>query len=193
MVRNFAKEKKRTNSSENFVADNSALLRDFNLSRSKSLRTLETTAESIDAAGDLASNFLKTVLSSITPPIPLDVVVIYREIDLSSMPHCSRCDSDPVRDRHPSPWGRIADAVRFRHQFGVFREMHSVRDFRLVFCADVFDCMVEEGVETLERMVKEGHLSHEPLIISERRTLRTRYTDQSAGWSGGRAISASAL
>ena len=79
---------------------------------------------------------------------------------------------------------------RFRRQFEVFREMHSARDFRLVLCADVIDCMVVDGIETLERITKEegamgglDYLLQKPLIISERRTIRTRYCDQNVGWS----------
>ena len=78
--------------------------------------------------------------------------------------------------------------------------MHSARAFRLVLCVDVFDCMVEDGLEKLGRAVKAekvtgglDYLSEEPLIIFERRSLRTRFVDQSAGWSVTRAIHASAL
>ena len=57
----------------------------FNLSRDTSFRTLETTAESINAAYDAASSFFETVLSSVAPRTPLDVVVtVSREVDLSS-------------------------------------------------------------------------------------------------------------
>ena len=180
------------------IADDQALLQHFNLSRIKSLRTLETTAESINAADETASDFLKTVLSSVTPSAPLNVVVVYRDIDLSNMPHCSRCDSALVRLRHSwrDPRARVA---HFRHQFRVFREMRSVRDFRLVLCVDVFDCMVEGSVEMLERaaivegvMGESERLLRKPLIISERRTLRTFYLDENAGWSG-EGVSASAL
>ena len=75
-----------------------------------------------------------------------------------------------------------------------------MRDFRLVLCADVFDCMAVDCLERLERVVKAeegkgglGFLLQEPLIIFERRTLRTRYIDQNAGCSRTRAISAAAL
>ena len=49
---------------------------------SPSDRTLETTAESILAADDTASGFLKTVLSSIPPPVPLGIVILYQDYDL---------------------------------------------------------------------------------------------------------------
>jgi len=78
--------------------------------------------------------------------------------------------------------------------------MHSVRAFRLVLCVDVFDCMVEDGLEMLGRVVRAekvtgglDFLFREPLIIFERRLLRSRFTDQGPGWSVTRAIYASAL
>jgi len=77
--------------------------------------------------------------------------------------------------------------------------MHNVRNFRLVLCVDVFDCMVEDSMETLERVAKAEEvvggsdlLVQKPLIISERRTLRTCYMDQNPGWPR-MGISASAL
>ena len=78
--------------------------------------------------------------------------------------------------------------------------MHSVRLFQLVLCVDVFDCMVEDGVEKLGHAVKAervtgglDYLFQEPLIIFEKRSLCTRFIDQSAGWSVTQAIHASAL
>ncbi|KAF9780999.1 hypothetical protein BJ322DRAFT_291114 [Thelephora terrestris] len=54
----------------------------FDLSRNKSLRTLETTAQSITRAGGSAPEFLKTVLSSVASPGMLDVVITYHDCDL---------------------------------------------------------------------------------------------------------------
>jgi len=75
--------------------------------------------------------------------------------------------------------------------------MHNTMDFRLVLCADVSDHMVEYAIKRLEHTVKAekglGHLLFEPLIIAERRTLRTRRTDRHAGMSDKYAISGSAL
>ena len=168
--------------------DDQALLQRLNLSRNKSLRTLETTAELIDVANDTASDFLKTVLSSVTPSASLNIVVVYRDIDLSDMPHCSWCNLELVRLRYSSRKPRDGVA-HSRHQFRVLREMCSVRDFRLVLYVDAFDCMVEGSIEMLERFAKAeeatgglGRLQN-PLIISERRTIRTCYMDQNAGWS----------
>ena len=191
---------RKTNSTRGPTVNNYALLQHFNLSRNKSLRTLETTAESIDVAGDAAFNFFKTVLSSIAPSTSLDVVVIYKEFDLSRIPHCSWCDYGIVRCYPNWPRPKVSEDLRFQHHFRAFREMHSVRAFRLVLCVDVFDCMVEDGLEKLGRAVKAekvmgelDYLFEEPLIIFERRSLRTRFVDQSAGWSVTRAIHSSAL
>jgi hypothetical protein len=89
-----------------------------------------------------------------------------------------------------SPW--------YQWQFRAFREMYTVRDFRLVLCADVPNCVVERAIQILEDNVKAEKLKgglgylYEPLIISERRTLRTRPTDYNVG-SMRWAIPASAL
>jgi len=78
--------------------------------------------------------------------------------------------------------------------------MHSGRDFRLVLCADVFDCVVERARQTLEHFVKAekakgglDYLLREPLIISEKRTIRTRDSDHNVGWSKEWIVIASAL
>ena len=182
-----------------FVAIQRALLRHFNLSQNKSLRTLETTAEAINAAA-AASDFFKTVLSSTASPTPLDIVVVYRELDFINMPHCSRCDSEAVRLRRYWRGEKDWCVLFLLHHFRVFRRMHSARDFRLVLCADVFDCMAECCIETLERVVEAekatgrlDYLPQMPLVIFERRTLRTHYTSLNAGWTGSRAVTTNAL
>ena len=159
---------------------------DFNLSRNKSLRALETTAASITAAGDTASGFLETVLSTITSPPPLDVVITYQDTEFDFRTFTRK---KPVRVD-------CAHLARFK----VFGEMHRVRGFRLVLCADVLDCMAEDAIRALEHIVEveraDGGLDYllcEPLIISERRSPRTRPEDIPTGYVGGWPISASAL
>ena len=141
------------------------------------------------------------MLSTVPSIAPLDVVIIYRDFDLGGFRRCwFGCDSDPVCFRHRTREGRAADTLLYERQFRVFREMHNARDFYLVLCADVFDCMVEHAVQTLEHIVNtkevNGGLDYllcEPLIISERRTLRTRAADYNAGWSKRWFTPASAL
>jgi hypothetical protein len=179
-----------------FAGDDQDSLQYFNLSQNRSLRTLETTAESITAARSTASNFLTTVLSTVTSPVLLDVVIVYGDFDLDASPSCSNCRPDPVcfccwRSQ------AVVDAPRYKWQFGVFREMHEARDFRLVLCADVFEYTVDHAIRRLKRIVKAngglGYLLHKPLIISERRAPRTRISDSITGWSGKSPNTASAL
>ena len=163
------------------------MLRSFNLSGNKSLRTLEITARSIDRAGDIAPDFLKTVLSSVPSSAPLDVVIIYQDFELCRRRRYMWHDWDPICFHHSSQeiWARSA---RYYHRhLEKFREMYGTRDFRLILCADVVDFMVKHAVEILQRVVEAGKAIggfsrlYEPLIISERRTLRTRHEDHQPG------------
>jgi len=78
--------------------------------------------------------------------------------------------------------------------------MHKVRDFRLVFCADIFNCEAKGSMIMLERFVKKekergglGYFLHEPLVISGRRTARTRPPNYNTGWQVDMPICSSAL
>ena len=187
-------------SSEELIANNDALLRHFNLSQNKLLRTLEITVESIDAAGDTASDFLKTILSSVTSPGPLDVVIIYQDYDFFYYPPCKRCNLEPLHSHHCFQDVMDKLALDRRRQLRVFREMHSVRDIRLVLCADVSWDSVRGVTKTLEHIVKgekvEGrtdYFLYKPPIVFERRMLHTRPNDYPVGYSGREPILASAL
>ena len=112
-VRNFSKGDKNTDSSKQFVAGDQALLQHFNLSRNGSFSTPNITAESINAASRTASNFLRTVLSTVTSPAYLNVVVVYRDVDLGGTHGwCLNCASDPVCFRHRLREDRCADVLR---------------------------------------------------------------------------------
>jgi hypothetical protein len=184
-----------TNSSEKFAANDRTFVQQLNLSGNKSLRALETTGESIGTAGNTASGFLKTVLSSVTSSAPLDVVVIYLDYEICGRPYH---DLEPFCSSHSSQevWDR--NASYYKRQLRVFHEMYNTRDFRLVLCADVPDFMVEHAIEVLRRIGEAakvmgvGHL-YEPLVISERRILLTRRYDHNAGYSKGWYVPASAL
>ena len=168
----FLKRKEETDSNERFVVKELDSPRDFDLSRHKSLRRLETTAQSINIAGDTAPHSLGTVLSSVTSSALLDVVVIYRNIDLGGARSCWYCDLGGVCYRH-SWWNEMAfDAECYQRQLRVFREMCSVRTFRLVLRVDVSNCAMKDAIRKLKRVVKwwqaEGgldRLSCEPLIV----------------------------
>ena len=164
-------------------------IRHINISRNKSLRTFETTAESIDHACDAAPGWLGAVLSSIASPTPLDVVVVYRDFYFKNSYNCALWDFH----YHPSPADDFA--LLYRQQLRMFREAYDVRDFRLVLCVDVLDFLVEHAIRTLERTVEEGKggLDYPPCkVIFERRIPRTRSTDYAIG-SMSRNIPASAL
>ena len=138
---------------------------DFDLSRNSSLRTLETTAISITRApGDVASEFLKAVLlSTVTSPLPLDVVVNYYAWDAGYHWNTTIC---------VTPSERAAELLAHRARFKVFSEMYTVREFRLVFCAEVRGHEAEEAMRALERIVEAermdggfDYLSCEPSVI----------------------------
>jgi hypothetical protein len=174
------------------------VFRNFNLSQNKSLRTLETTARSITIAGGDASGFLVTILSTITSPSFLDVVINYTHLDLN-------CDmwyvAKPARvDGRPSTTREVTYDYHHPMRFRVFNEMHKVLKFRLVLCADVFECIAEHAKQKLEDIVavekKNGWLDYlvwDPLIISERRSLHTRINDGRVGSTIQLSILASAL
>ena len=191
------RKQKQTNSRSQFIVDNQAVRSNFDLSRNKSLRTIETTAVSITAAGGAAPGFLKAVLSTITSPLPLDVVITYREFDVGGN-LCYWAKPIHVQDLHPIIRG--PNALNHPERFKVFSEMYRVREFRLVLCADVLNCAEEYAMRVLEQIVKTemmngglDYLRCEPLIISESRSPRTRLTDDSAGERGKSPIRASAL
>ena len=153
----------------------------FDLSRNKSLRTLETTAASITAEG-AAPNFLTVVLSTITSPLPLDAIIDYDDVDVdlvraSEGPRIFACLmtlKDAITE----------NALGHEQRFKLFQGMYRVREFRLVLYADVPNHAVGPAVQTLERLVRAekekgrlGYLRREPLIISEKRTPHTGYDD----------------
>jgi len=198
MVRNFSGGEKRTYSSEGLVVNGHTSLQHFDLSRNTSLRTLETTARPIDLTSDTASDFFITILSSVTSPVPLNFVVIYQELDFGFFSYSLIFYSEPTCYFH-SPVGRGDRALHRQMQFRMFREMHRARDFRLVLCVDVFDSLVEHATKTLECLVEaekaKGGLDHHygPLIISERRTIRTRPRDRFQGEPGDHSFTVCAL
>ena len=202
----FAGEEE-ANSRERLAVEGSPVIQHFNLSQHKSLRTLEITAKSIPLGGEWyskfnivrVSDFLKTVLSSVTFPEPLDVVVIYRDVYPRSTPLFWGCNRGCRCDRHGWMTQLRMDDDCFQQHLKVFRGMHDVRDFRLVICVDNLDCMVD-GVQLMRRIVdaekvkgRFDFLHCEPSLICERRMLRTRPEDFYLGWCSDWELPASAL
>jgi len=139
---------------------------------------------SITAAGDTASGFLRTVLSTVTSPLPLDLLINYDGFVVI----CHRPLYRSVDWILPSE--RAAEALDHRKRFKMFSEMYAVREFRLVLCADVLDYAIEDTMRALECIVEKermgGRLDYlpcEPLIFPEMRSLRTRPFDFQVGGS----------
>lgn len=183
---------KKTSSSSRSIANDEGVRWHFDLSQNKALRTLETTAEAM-IYGDGNPRFLKTVLSTITSPFPLDVVVVYQHYDVGY--HLCWWWTTPGQILDETVWSTF----NHRRRFEEFREMYMVRGFHLVLCADILNGFTECTLQGLEHVVemekvKGGfdYLLSEPLIISEVRS-RTRLHDFRVGeWERG-SILASAL
>ena len=148
---------------------------DFDLSRHKLLRTLEVRARFIvpghgSCAPDPAiSSFLRTVLSTITSLEFSEVIVAFRETDFCGVAQYSR-PPDIYRDMTPDQ--RAEEASWHCDLFKVFREVHTLRGFRLVLCAEVWDCVGEYTMRVLRWAVaaeKAGrrlkYFPSEPLVI----------------------------
>ena len=135
----------------------------------------------MDFSRPAGSGFLKAVLSSITSPARLDVVIIYRNDDFNSQTPCKLCAPQPVRYSYDNCW--YAESDRFhltRSHFTALREMHSVRGFSLVFCLDVSDCVMRYALGELKSVLqweeKSGgfdYLLDGPVVTCERRVLCT--------------------
>ena len=145
--------------------------RRFDLSRNMSLRTRETAAHSIYQARAAASGFLKTVLSTTIPSLPIDVVITHRGAYVGLNVRSNE-RAAPV-EYYPS-WASQKSVILRCHseRFKVFREMHEVRKFRLVFCADGFSYGTEHAMREVKRILGEekargglDYLQCEPLII----------------------------
>ena len=146
---------------------------DVDLSRNKALQTLELKARSVVPrygcrTPDRATlGFLAATLSTITPLIFPEIIVFYRDFDFEGLEFNV---SDPYREMTPEEITR--EASWHRGLFEVFREMHTLRGFRLTLCAEVWDCVGEYTVQVLKRAVAVettanglDYLSSEPMVI----------------------------
>ena len=151
-----------------FPANNlagSSSLRDFDLSRNKSLRTLEVRARYLSEMGPLAY-----ALSTIASPVFSEVTIIYRDVVLSGF---------------LSPAEAAEELLSHHRRFEVFRAMRHVRDFQLVLCACVWDDVGEYSVRKLKQVLAEerakmgcDHISPEPLVVRGPWEPRTRFDRQ---------------
>jgi hypothetical protein len=121
------------------------------------------------------------MLSTTVPPLPLDIVIVYSEDEFCGYVYSWR---NPFSVEYRPLDSRTKTAQNHRERFKVLSEMHRVREFQLVLCADVLDCIAEYAVQVLERTVgverKYGDLRYllsKPLVISEIRSPRSRPVD----------------
>jgi len=127
----------------------------YDLSRNKTLHTLEVPVEHIDYAlregspGD-ASKILKYALSTIKSPEFSRVAVIHRQPDprtralrppLRFFPEqavpITRLESGGRGRRFPSAITRLGVEEEEHNRFALLRELHAVRDFQLVLRVDI--------------------------------------------------------
>ena len=154
-------------------------IRNFDLSRNESLRTLKIPASPIDhPLGDVShtGTFLKHILSTITSPSFSEVVVLYRDRDF---PGAESWSSGQPPFRHESSKAeRAGEAAGHCWGFEVLREVQKVRPLQLVLCASIWGCVGEHPVQLLEEAVAEekakglfGNGFSDPIVVySPRRT-----------------------
>jgi len=99
---------------------------------------------------DISSEILKHVLSTTTSPA-LEVAVIYRDYDFCGVRPPGYPTLPPVYS--VSQAERTKEALQHHRQLEVFREIHELRDFRLVLRADVWHRIGEHSVRVLEEAV----------------------------------------
>ena len=162
----------------NFTARSSLL--DFDLSRNKSLRTLEVDARSVVCGQRSFASELRTILSTITSPGFSEVIVFYWECDFGG----TRFDSDhtPNLWKKMTPAQRAEEASWHRAVFEGIREMYAVRDFRLVLTVEVWDRLGEYAVGVVKQAVatekaenRLDYLSSEPVVAYSPQSIELTY------------------
>ena len=128
----------------------------FDLSRNKSLRTLEVSASSIHGvlrgtSPDAPSSLLKHAFSTITSPAFSEVVVVYRDYDFSGVQDTEFSHLPPLCEVPQVEKAR--EDSQHRALFEMFREIYKVREFRLVLCADVRYRVGEYTVQMLREAI----------------------------------------
>jgi len=132
-------------------------LQDFDLSRNKSLRTLELTAAAIGTLSDdstcTALSRLKYALSTVTSAAFFEVRVYFTEYDFCGVEHWPNTDQPPFREASQAE--RTEETALHHRRFESFREVHKVRSFQLVLCAYVCAPVGEYSVRMLKEAVAE--------------------------------------
>lgn len=166
-------------------------LRDFNLSRNKSLRTLQVAACSVDdvlraRSPNAAPSLLTYALSTITSPVFTKITAIYRDYDFRGVEPPE--PGEPcLRQRLPSE--KVEEALWHRQRFKAYRKIQKVRDFRLVLCVDVWDRVGRYSVRVLKGAVAAEKARNgfddvfpEPAVIYSPRAFRPKGPRRMLGW-----------
>ena len=119
------------------------------------------------------ASMLRRAFSTITSPVFAEVIVLFRDGDFPSMDY-HLCGS-PGYCPPPGPYFSEVASNR-RKVFEVLHEIHGIRDFKLVLCADVWGYLVERAVRQLKWAVanqwverESDSLSPRPLVTSSPR------------------------
>lgn len=120
------------------------------------------------------------MLSTITSPLPLDVVIVHTESEVGH----------PVNNEARGPIQMDCLCAEQREKFvrqhgkrfGVFREMHSVQEFRLVLRAEVLELAEKHAVEMLNKMVEEEGMGGGLDYFQHRQLVMSRISK--AAWAG---------
>ena len=104
-----------------------------------------------DKPPDISSEILKHVLSTATSPA-LEVVVVYQDYAFHGVRPPGYPALPPVRS--VSRAERTKEALQHHLQLEVFREIHELRDFRLVLREGVWHRVGEHSVRVLEEAVE---------------------------------------
>ena len=170
-----------------FVAGTS--FQDFDLSRNKSLRTLEIPVSHSYHKGP---GLLTRALSTITSPVPPKVVIVYRDHDFHGLQHGWYGQKWDLRPGRLLPWAwhdTRNEILSPWMDFRIFHEMHEIRNFQLELRADVWGGVAEYAVQILRRAVamekaekaqwEFGNIFLEPLVSCRPRVFHREYTSES--------------
>ena len=125
-------------------------IRDFDLSRNKFLRALEVTGRYIFRPLHQAGNPFLYALRTITSHVFAQVTVFFRNYELLNAEHPWREYGILCR----LSLGEISvEASALDQQFKVLQEMHKIRGFQLVLCADTWDSVGEYMMGVLKNAV----------------------------------------
>jgi len=157
----------------------------FNLSRNKSLRTLEIPVSSAYLGGP---GLLARVLSTIASPVTPKVIIVYRDYDFRCL-RLRRCGRgrDPRPGRLPPSLGHDTTEDTSLHLvwFRAFHVVHEIQNFQLELCADVWGGVAEYAVQVLRQVVvmekvrrEFDDLFPEPLVSCRPREFHGEYTSE---------------